>query len=57
VERTSGSIQWDLAAGGEDLPSRTTHLRSASQEVCDGHEGVFAAKAKSGDPFFLRLSK
>jgi hypothetical protein len=38
-------------------PSRTTHLRSASQEVLDCHDGLFAAKAKSGEPFFLRLSK
>jgi hypothetical protein len=37
--------------------SRTTHLRSSSQEVFDGHEGLFAAKANNGERFFLRLSK
>jgi hypothetical protein len=35
----------------------TTHLRSSSQEGFDGHEGLFAAKARSGERFFLRLSK
>jgi hypothetical protein len=35
----------------------TTHLRSSSQEVFDGHEGLFAAKANNGERFFLRLSK
>ena len=39
------------------VPGLTTHLRPSSQEVFDGHEGLFAAKAKSGEPFFLRLSK
>jgi hypothetical protein len=39
------------------VSSLTTHLRPASQEVFDGHEGLFAAKVKSGEPFFLRLSK
>ena len=34
----------------------TIHLRASSQEVFDGHEGLFAAKAKSGEPFLLRLS-
>ena len=34
-----------------------THLRPSSQEVFDGHEGLLAAKVKSGEPFFLRLSK
>jgi hypothetical protein len=37
--------------------SRTTYLRPSSQEVFDGHEGLFAAEVKSGEPFFLRLSK
>lgn len=35
----------------------TTHLRPTSQEVFAGHEGLFAAQAKSGEPFFLRLSE
>jgi len=39
------------------IPRRTTHLRPSSQEVFDGHEGLFAAKARSGEPFRLRLSK
>jgi hypothetical protein len=39
------------------VPRRTTHLRPSSQEVFDGHEGLFAAQVKSGEPFFLRLSK
>ena len=34
-----------------------THLRSSNQEGFDGHEGLFAAKARSGERFFLRLSK
>jgi putative tryptophan/tyrosine transport system substrate-binding protein len=38
-------------------PSRTTHLRSSSQEECDVHEGLFAAKANSGERFFRKLSK
>ena len=41
---------------GNRAPRRTTHLRSSSQEVCDGHEGLFAAKANNGERFFLRLS-
>jgi hypothetical protein len=28
-----------------------------SQEVFAGHEGLFAAQAKSGETFLLRLSK
>jgi hypothetical protein len=39
-----------------DIPSRTSHLRSASQEVFDGHEGGFAAKVNRGEAFVLRLS-
>jgi hypothetical protein len=31
-------------------PRRTTHLRPSSQEGGDGHEGLFAAQAKSGAP-------
>jgi hypothetical protein len=47
-EARRGPSQWEHL---------TTHLRPASQEVFDGHEGLFAAKVKSGEPFFLRLSK
>src|SRR5262245_21896048 len=43
--------------GRVKCPWPTTHLRPLSQEVFDGHEGLVAAKAKSGEPFLLRLSK
>ena len=58
TERLGG---WGWCEASAQSPSHilrpTTHLRSSSQEVFDCHEGLFAAKARSGACFFLRLSQ
>jgi hypothetical protein len=54
---TQKSHQGEAAAAPARPQHLTTHLRSSSQEVFDGHEGLFAAKANNGERFFLRLSK
>jgi hypothetical protein len=63
-EPTRGEEECGTSEVGLETPmsspsssGRTTHLRSSSQEVFDCHEGLFAAKARSGELFFLRLSK
>jgi hypothetical protein len=52
-----GAQPWCRRRGVGGITSRTTHLRSSSQEVFHCYEGLFAAKARSGELFFLRLSQ